>query len=179
MLYYPLSDEAELRLLMHHHAEALSRLVQQDYDHLKAWLPWVKPDYSADDARAFINRYLGRLAENDGLMLAIFYRGQFAGSINYHYWQWHSGRTELGYWLGHDFWGKGLISQSVAVLTTYAFETLGLNRVEILTDVVNVRSAAVPKRLGYAYEGIRKQWFRLDGQWKDVDVYYMLANNWL
>lgn len=178
MLRYPLSEDAELCLLMHYHAEALSALVRRDYDYLKDWLPWVKPDYSLEDARSFITRFLNKLADNDGMMLAIFYQGQLAGTINYHYWQWHSGRTELGYWLGHDFWGKGIITQAVSALTTYAFDTLCLNRVEILTDVVNLRSAAVPKRLGYAYEGIRKQWFRMDGQWVDVDVYYMLAKEW-
>lgn len=178
MLSYRLSDDAELRLLMPHHAEAYSALVIKDHEILSEYLPWVNAEYDVETAKGFIKRWLQKLADNDGMVFGIFYQDKFAGWINYHFWNAYAGRTELGYWLGVDFWGKGLMTLSVQALTTYALTSLGLNRVDTLVDVNNEASAAVVKRLGYTFEGVRRQWFRHGDRFVDIGVYYMLAEDW-
>lgn len=178
MLKHSLSEDAELRLLMPHHAEAYSALVIKDHEPLSQFLPWVRADYDVETAQNFIKRWLQKLADNDGLVFGIFYQGEFAGWINYHYWNWHAKRTELGYWLGVDYWGKGLMTLAVKATTNYALTTLGLNRVDALVDVNNEASAAVVKRVGFEMEGVRQQWYRFGDRFIDIAVYTMLAENW-
>lgn len=178
LLTHRLGPDAELRLLLPHHAQDYVALVLQDQDDLQQWLYWVKP-FDLDKAQDQIRRWLNRLADNDGMTLGIFYRDQFAGWINYHYWHWRQKRTELGYWLGVHFRNLGLTTHSVIALTDYALNDLALNRVEILMDKRNIRSSAVPRRLNFQYEGVRHEYYPLgEDTFADVEVYYMLRRHW-
>lgn len=56
---------------------------------------------------------------------------------------------EIGYWIRADATGRGLAGESTAALTRVAFEVDGVDRMEIHCDPANVRSAAIPRRLGY------------------------------
>lgn len=179
MLTFKLDDHSDLRLLLPQHAEVYSALVMQDHEDLGHWLPWATADYDLKTAQNFIKNWLQKLADNNGMMLAMFYEDRFAGWINYHYWNWRARRTELGYWLGVEFRGKGLVTRAVTALTDYAIFTLNLNRIEIMTDPANTRSSAVPLRLHFIFEGTRAQWeTKPDGDPMNVNCYYMLAEQW-
>lgn len=179
MLSYKLTDEAELRLLMPHHAAAHAALVQKNLHRLQRWLPFVTPDFDEARARELINRYLKRLAEDEAMLLGIFYQNEFAGWIAFREWIRRNQTTEIGYWIGEEFEGKGLITKAVQAMIRYAFTELGMNRVEILMEVENVRSAAVPERLGFTMEGVKRQGFWVHGQPRDVYVYALLKDEWL
>jgi RimJ/RimL family protein N-acetyltransferase len=58
------------------------------------------------------------------------------------------GGLEIGYWLHPSYVGRGAATMAVSLLAAEAFRA-GANRVEIVTDVANLRSAAVPRRLGF------------------------------
>jgi RimJ/RimL family protein N-acetyltransferase len=58
------------------------------------------------------------------------------------------GGLELGYWLHPDHVGQGVATRASSLLVAEAFRT-GAERVEIVTDVANTRSAAIPRRLGF------------------------------
>jgi hypothetical protein len=60
-----------------------------------------------------------------------------AGQIEYNYFDWLNRKTELGYWLGQSFQGKGLITKSCRVLIAHAFSELKLNRVDMHCAVEN------------------------------------------
>lgn len=62
------------------------------------------------------------------------------------------GGVEIGYWLASSFVGRGLITRAVRLLTAEAFR-LGAGYVEIKHDERNVRSGAVPARLGFTQVG--------------------------
>jgi len=59
------------------------------------------------------------------------------------------GALELGYWLRSGFGGRGIATRCAQVLTGAAMELEGVDRLEIHCDESNVRSAAIPRRLGY------------------------------
>jgi RimJ/RimL family protein N-acetyltransferase len=58
---------------------------------------------------------------------------------------------EIGYWLRVDVTGRGYATEAAGAITRAAFEELGIARLEIRCDPRNVRSAAVPRRLGYRH----------------------------
>lgn len=61
---------------------------------------------------------------------------------------------EITYWCRVTHVGHGVITRSATVLTEIAFSLPGIDRVEIRCDAANLRSAAVPRRLGYRLDRI-------------------------
>lgn len=70
------------------------------------------------------------------------------------------------------------MTEAVRALTTHAFTVLKLNRVEIRAAVGNVRSRAIPERLGFSQEGVARQAERIGDRYEDSVVYSMLATEW-
>jgi ribosomal-protein-serine acetyltransferase len=178
MFSYKIDDETELRLIEPRHAEHLNALIEQNRAHIKEWAAWLKDDRTIEDTRAFIKRNLTQLAENKGFTVAIWYRGEMAGQVEYNYIDWVSRRTEIGYWLGAQFQGKGLMTKSCRVLINHAFEELKLNRVEMQCAVENRRSQRIPERLGFRQEGTLLQAEWMHDHFNDLVVYAMLASEW-
>jgi ribosomal-protein-serine acetyltransferase len=173
-----LGSDAELRLLETRHAEEMFALVDQNRFHLRQWLGWVDTNQSVSDSRTFIRGVMQQYANNNGFQAGIWFQGTLAGVIGHNYIDWHNSRTEFGYWLGAPFQGHGLITRSCQALIDYSFDELRLNRVEILCAAGNVRSRAIPERLGFAQEGVFRQAEWLYDHFVDLVVYGMLADEW-
>jgi [ribosomal protein S5]-alanine N-acetyltransferase len=60
--------------------------------------------------------------------------------------------AEIGYWIGEDFWGRGLATDALAAVTRYAIETHGLTRVFAVPFAWNVASCRVLEKAGYVLE---------------------------
>jgi ribosomal-protein-serine acetyltransferase len=70
------------------------------------------------------------------------------------------------------------MTRACRAMTTAAFADLHLNRVQIRCAVGNQRSSAVPRRLGYQYEGTLRQLQWLYDHFVDLEIYGMLAAEW-
>jgi len=87
--------------------------------------------------------------------------------------------TSIGYWLGERFQGSGVMTKSCKALIEYAFRELKLNRVEIRCAEKNLRSRAIPERLGFVNEGMIREAEWLYDHFVDHVVYGVLAREWL
>lgn len=65
--------------------------------------------------------------------------------------------AEIGYWIGEPFWGKGIATQAVHILTNYGFDHLGLLRIYAGVFEYNMGSMKVLEKNGYHKEGIFKK----------------------
>ena len=167
----------ELRLLEPRHAETLFNLVDGNREHLGHWFPWVE-DATIENPRKFIASGIEQLAQGNGFQTGIWVDGELAGIIGLHYisQQFHS--TEIGYWLGRDYGGRGIMTKVCRHLCTYLFEELNLNRIEIRCSETNERSRAIPERLGFRLEGkLRRMGYTKDGL-TDYLVYGLLKEDW-
>ena len=176
MFVYKLSDEAELRLLEERHAEELFTLINRNHERLLMWVPWLDNTDSVEHTRDFIKRKLQRLADNNGFVTGIWYKGALAGEIAFDYIDWSNRMTEIGYWLDAEVEGKGLVTKACRVLIAHAFDNLGLNRVQIRCATENLRSRAIPEKLGFMQEGVVRQVERLHDRYVDLVIYGMLAH---
>ncbi len=79
--------------------------------------------------------------------------------------------AELGYWLGREFWGKGITAAAVRAVTRYAFETFALTRVYAVPFADNAGSIRVLEKAGYRCEGRWRRSAIKDGLVKDQLVY--------
>ncbi|MEW6343892.1 MAG: GNAT family N-acetyltransferase [Pseudomonadota bacterium] len=72
--------------------------------------------------------------------------------------------ASLGFELERRCWRQGLMREALDAALGYAFEHLGMNRIQATTDLDNDASAGLLKRLGFVEEGVMRQW----GYWKDA-----------
>ncbi|MCG8653344.1 MAG: GNAT family N-acetyltransferase [Pirellulales bacterium] len=166
-----------MRLLEPHHAEELFALVDANREMLREWLPWVDASQSADDSRAFIEDSLRKLADQKSWTAGVWSDGRCAGVVGAAMRE--LGPTaEVGYWLGAEFQGRGLMTRAVSALLAYLFDERELNRVEIQCALQNVRSCAVAERLGFQLEGVRRQADKIGERFLDLNHYALLRSEW-
>ena len=108
----------------------------------------------------------------------IWYQRRLAGIISFNYIDLGRQQTELGYWLGQAYQGKGLMTAACRAMTNYAFDHYKLHQVEIRCAVTNEKSRAIPERLGYETYGIAPQLDWSTGVYVDTIVYSMTAEDW-
>lgn len=104
----------------------------------------------------------------------------YAGSTRFYDIQTYHRTLQLGYtWYGKDFQGTGINRHCKFLLLDFAFNELGMERVEFRADARNARSIAAMKAIGCTKEGIlRSNQLRSDGARRDSIVLSILRHEW-
>lgn len=179
MFRHTIDADTELRLAEAHHADELFALADANRAPLRQWLPWVDGTRTLDDTHGFISGALRQFAAGNGFQACILHTGAIAGMIGFHYFDRLNRKTEIGYWLGAQFYGKGIMTRACRALIDYAFDVQRLNRIEIKCASGNARSRAIPQRLGFHEDGVLRQDGWLYDHYVDHVVYSMLASDWV
>lgn len=178
MFKYDLGDGADLRLLQKYHAPVLLQFLQENRAYLGEWLDWTVRVQTVEDAEKFIQRGLDRLAQDGLPWVAIYQDNMMAGGVLFFPIEPRTRSTAIGYWLGQNAAGRGLMVRAVQPLLALVFDELKLNRINLIADVHNSRSRATAERLGFTLEGItRDGWTHYD-EFIDVAAYSLLARDW-
>lgn len=157
-----------LRLVKQRDARAL----QAELLNNRAWLrPWeaTSPDGPVSfDMRLGIRRLLQQYRDGGGVPFVMEYDGEIAGQLNV----WGIARGSLssatiGYWVGERFAGRDITPTCVALATDVCFRELGLHRMEICIRPENKASLRVVEKLGFRYEGLRRRFIHIAGDWRD------------
>ena len=80
-------------------------------------------------------------------------------------------RGELGYWIGVPFWGQGYMSEAVAAVLKFGFETAGLHKIFAIHDIANPASGKVMSKNGMVKEGELKDHIKVKGAYKNIAQY--------
>jgi ribosomal-protein-serine acetyltransferase len=174
---FDLGDGVTLTLLEESDAEGLFDLVDRNRERLRPWLGWADDTRGADDSLAFIRATREQVATGQGFHGCLRVQGRIAGCVGFQGIQRAFRSTAIGYWIGGEFEGRGLMTKAVRALVGHAFGDLGLHRVEIRCAVENARSRAIPERLGFRQEGILRGAERAAGRVLDIVVYGRLATD--
>jgi RimJ/RimL family protein N-acetyltransferase len=161
-------------------AEALFEAMNESRDHLRPWLPFADEHQTIDESRNWIIHQMAQWLLRDNLILSIWElsTGRYLGSTGLHPHNWEIGYFEIGYWLRASAEGFGYVTEAVQLLTNYALDSLQANRLEIRCDELNVRSAAVPKRLGYVLEGrLRNHLTSSDGRLRTILIFSFIQGD--
>ena len=173
-----ISKDIRLTPLVDADAGALFALTDANRGRLRQWLPWLDRVRCVEDTRAWIRTTEMQASRNDGARFAIRVGGHIAGVIGHHRIDWPNRQTSLGYWLGEEYQGRGLVTKACRSLLVHAFDAARLNRVEIRCAVGNRRSCAIPRRLGFRREGVLREAEWLYDHFVDLVVYGMIASDW-
>ena len=154
----------QLRKLVPGDVQDLTRIANNK----KVWLnlrDLFPHPYLPSHGENFINRVKG---ENPQVTFAIIYREEFCGVIGVvPQSDVYSRSVELGFWLGEEFWGKGIGTVSVGLITDYAFAKLDIVRVFAGIFDFNIPSMRVLEKNGFEREGISKKAIFKNGKFLD------------
>lgn len=103
--------------------------------------------------------------------LAIESNGEIVGSISIMKIDWHNMKAEMGYWVGEEYWGKGIATKAIKKFTKEVFRKFKLKRVEAYPYSYNKASQRVLEKAGYKLEGERRKAAKHHGKWLDDKIY--------
>jgi ribosomal-protein-alanine N-acetyltransferase len=84
----------------------------------------------------------------------------------------------LGYWMGQEFAGRGLMSEAVGVLLPFYFDVLGLHRIHAAFLPHNLASRRVLEKNGFHEEGYAQNYLQIDGKWADHVLFALTREQW-
>lgn len=132
--------------------------------------------YTSPAAREFLERIVGVHPQTN---LAIEVDGEPAGGIGFvpgtdveRY------SAEIGYWLGESFWGRGIVTEALSLVTEHAFAQHNLLRLFALPFADNAASARVLEKAGYSLEGRLHQSSVKFGVPRDQLIYARINPGW-
>ena len=144
-------------------------------DRSRAFLQPCEPSWPTDDLtraafRRRLNAYARERSEGIAYRFLVFRieDGALTGGLSLSNIRRGVAQTAtLGYWAGEPFAGRGYTSAAVEAAVRFAFNTLGLHRVEAACVPDNERSARVLLKCGFEHEGRARAYLQIDGRWRD------------
>lgn len=150
---------------------------QRNADWLRRWDATVPPGAAAyGGSRRSYHRVVTRLRKGarrgECLPFALEVDGTFVGQVTVSNVVRGSAQfASLGYWLGQEVAGRGVMPRAVALVIDHCFGPVGLHRVEICIRPENSNSLRVVEKLGLREVGFAPRFLHIDGEWRDHRIY--------
>jgi [ribosomal protein S5]-alanine N-acetyltransferase len=160
--------EVTIRAIRLRDSRALERELLDNRAWLRRWEATNPVGPMNFDVRGSIRNLLSHAREGYGLPFIIEYNGEIAGQLNVSGIAYGSlSSATIGYWVSERFAGKGVTPTAVALATDHCFFSMGLHRMEICIRPENDPSLRVVEKLGFRYEGLRRRYIHINGDWRD------------
>lgn len=88
------------------------------------------------------------------------------------------GSAEWGFAIGSEFWGSGIFAEGASLMLEFAFETVGVHRLEARAAVCNGRGNGALRKIGALQEGVLRKSFSRNGEHYDQALWTILADDW-
>lgn len=131
-----------------------------------------------EETKAQISWYLQVQQEESGLIFAICSPDNlnFYGSCGLYYLKPEHRKAEIGFWLLKDFWGQGIMSESIPMVCRFGFEHFHLNRIESIVESENIACKNLMAKTGFRYEGTMEQAEIKNGRFINLEMYAKLRD---
>ena len=129
----------------------------------------IKLNYEKKWLKKIINSY--KKKKPKGQSFAITLDGVLIGSIGFHIADYHNQNTEIGYWIGEEYWGKGYTVRAVKKLIKILFNKFKFVRIVGGAFSYNKASQRVLEKAGFKFEGERRKILKKFGKFIDDKMY--------
>ena len=148
--------------------DGVCEAVRESMTELTPWMSWCHPNYSRQDAIAWVEgRPKAWESKEEYSFVIVDSSERILGSCGLHRLDIRNGAAELGYWVRSSATRQGVATAAVRELCAWAFSTTDLHRLEILTAVTNAASQRVAEKSGAVREAVLRQRLLLHGQRHD------------
>ena len=156
-------------------------LRRENRDHLTPWEPsWNDAHLTRPSYRARLVTLKAMIAGDKGYPFHVC-RAQddrLVGACNLtHIKRGSLQSAHIGYWTGEEYARKGFARAAVRGVLRYAFEELGLHRVNAAVRAENMASIKLLENIGFHKEGVAREFLKIDGQWIDHLIYAKLSHD--
>ena len=161
-----------------------SEVRRRNHDWLTVWEPSRQPHHADPvlDRGAFTSRCRQRdrdRASGTAYQFGLFVDQHVAGEVNINnVVRGAMQSATIGYWIDQAHAGQGYVAEAVVVVLQFAFEQLGLHRVEICIVPRNERSRRIVEKLKIRDEGVALRYLEINGVWEDHVRYGITAEEW-
>lgn len=157
-------------------AKALERELLDNRTWLRKWEATNPHSPMSFDARVGIRSLLVNARGGRGLPFIVLHDGELVGQLNVSSITYGSlSSATIGYWVAERVAGRGVTPTAVALATDHSFFQLGLHRMEICIRPENEASLRVVEKLGFRYEGLRRRYIHINGDWRDHFCFGIVA----
>jgi RimJ/RimL family protein N-acetyltransferase len=138
---------------------------------------WHARSVTEAEAQDWIEQWPGRWRAESAASWAVIDDGVVAGQIGLRRIDLDEGLASISYWVLPDARGRRLAPRALTALTRWAFEDLGLHRLELSHSTANPASCRVAQRCGYLPEGTKRSEARHADGWHDMHAHARLATD--
>ncbi|HJV41522.1 GNAT family protein [Caulobacter sp.] len=146
---------------------------------LEPWEPtWPDHDLTRAAFRARLAAYARELDLDEAYPFFVFRREDdtLVGGVRlFHVRRGVAQTGAIGYWVGESFARKGHMADAVETLIRFAFQGLGLHRLEAACMPENAASAALLLKCGFSEEGYARAYLKINGDWRDHRLFGLVA----
>lgn len=166
----------------------LRRFTVEDADEMyKNWandarvtrfLTW-QPHTSPEQTKQLLTLWVSEYEKPDKYSWVIEFEHRAIGNISVVLCEEQSEVAHLGYCIGFDTWGKGIMTEAVRAVIDYLFGEVGFHRITICHALKNPASGKVAQKCGLTLEGTRRDAFKnFEGEFLDICDYGILRPEW-
>jgi [ribosomal protein S5]-alanine N-acetyltransferase len=139
----------------------------------------LEPFKSINDAFDEISWYQSIHNNKTGIRWGITLKeqGVVIGSCGFHKIVSQHFRTEIGFELSKEQWGKGIAVEAVEAIINYGFEHMNFQRIEALIEPPNLSSQKLVEKLGFLREGLLRNYEFTRGKFDDLYMYSLLKQD--
>lgn len=157
-------------------ARQLERELIENRSWLRRWEASSPNGTGPSDVRAGIRSLQNSARAGVGMPFIVEVDGVLAGQLNVSQITYGSlSSATIGYWVSQRVAGRGVMPTAVALATDHCFRSAGLHRMEICIRPENEPSLRVVQKLGFRYEGLRRRYIHIDGDWRDHFCFALVA----
>lgn len=162
------SGRVAIRFIGKKDARTLEREYALNRSWLKNWEATVPNMPVSYDIRGSISLLRKGARAGVTVPFVLEYDGELVGQLTISSLSYGSvSSASLGYWIAERSAGLGITPTAVSLATDYCFFSRGLHRMEICIRPENAASLRVVQKLGFRYEGLRRKYIHINGDWRD------------
>lgn len=134
---------------------------------------------SLKEAEEFYEKYIVPTPTRFRLGLVFKKTNRLIGTVGVYKYSKRDSCLTVGADLAKEYWGFGLMKETLDALIQHGFEKMALNRIEATTDPENIRAVRLIERLGFSKEGVLRGKYFYKGRFHDDIIYSLLREEWM
>ncbi|MEW6980835.1 MULTISPECIES: GNAT family N-acetyltransferase [Bacillus] len=133
----------------------VNQAIRDSFSELKAWLPFAQKLPTVEETEINLRLAHINFLKRESFRFLIFKKGtkDFIGITSLQGIDWDIPKCEIGYWGNTTFCGNGYMIEAVKKLADFGLNNIKFRRIEIRCESTNVKSRAIPEKLGFVFEG--------------------------